>query len=235
MFNRLPTLEERPLFDGHVALVVDNVLADPNQWVEAAANRPQAFVPSAFAYPGPEAELPAEVQAAMAEFFATHIRNRLGGRRTLHATARLSMATLQPHELSARQWFCHRDSAGVPPDQCLLAAVLYLFKDPALGGTAFYRPRRSADATDWLVHEVSTLSTEDFRALHPEIAPGYLTQSNDWFERVTAVEPAFNRIVFYDGSLFHSADLRAPDRLTADPRTGRLTANAFFTCRRAAR
>jgi hypothetical protein len=234
MFNRLPQVRELPLFDGHVALVVDDVLADPEQWVQAAAARPQAFLPSAYAYPGPEAELPAEVQAALGEFFSAHARYRLGGRRTVGVTARLSIATLQPHELSARQWFCHRDTAGTPPGHALLAAVLYLFKDPALGGTAFYKPRRPDADTDWLVHEVSTLGTEAFRARHPEITPGYLTQSNDWFEKRAVLEPAFNRIVFYDGGLFHSADLQHPERLSADPTVGRLTANAFFTCRRAA-
>jgi uncharacterized protein DUF6445 len=41
--------------------------------------------------------------------------------------------------------------------------------------------------------------------------------------------------LFYNGGLFHSGDITAPARLSADPRTGRLTVNGFFSCRPAAR
>jgi hypothetical protein len=41
-------------------------------------------------------------------------------------------------------------------------------------------------------------------------------------------------MLFYNGDLFHCGDITAPARLSADPRTGRLTLNGFFTCRPAA-
>jgi hypothetical protein len=35
-----------------------------------------------------------------------------------------------------------------------------------------------------------------------------------------------------DGALLHTGDILAPERLSNDPATGRLTFNGFFTCRR---
>jgi len=235
MFNPHPKLTAVPLFDGHEALVIDDVLAEPERWVAAAVDQRGQFDPASHTYPGLEAALPDGVRHMVAEFFAAHVRSRLGGRRTLDTTVRLSLVTLQPHELRARQWFCHRDSAGVPEGQCIAASVLYLFHDEALGGTAFYRPRRSASETALLVHEAGILGDDEFARRHPEIARGYMTEGNAWFERVAEVGARWNRIVFYDGSVFHSAALRAPERLGADPARGRLTMNGFFTCRKTAR
>ena len=64
------------------------------------------------------------------------------------------------------------------------------------------------------------------------VRAGYMTQGNAWFEKLLAVPPRFNRAVFYSGAIFHAGDILAPERLSADPRRGRLTLNGFFTCRR---
>ncbi|GAH33624.1 unnamed protein product, partial [marine sediment metagenome] len=53
-----------------------------------------------------------------------------------------------------------------------------------------------------------------------------------WFVHIGRVAAKWNRIVFYDGSMLHSGDIFAPDRLSADPLRGRLTLNGFFTSRR---
>jgi hypothetical protein len=52
---------------------------------------------------------------------------------------------------------------------------------------------------------------------------------------VAVVPPRFNRLIFYDGSLFHAGDIPHPGLLRDDVRSGRLTFNGFFVCRRAAR
>ncbi|HEU0307204.1 MAG TPA: DUF6445 family protein, partial [Lysobacter sp.] len=64
------------------------------------------------------------------------------------------------------------------------------------------------------------------------VQPGYMTASNARFEKLLAVKPRWNRLIFYSGMVFHTADITQPERLGADPRTGRLTLNGFFTCRR---
>jgi hypothetical protein len=234
MFNPHPVIQSVPLFDGNECLVIDDVLLDPQGWAETACRFRERFGPSPFAYPGLELGLSPGVLTAYGDFFAAHARSRLGGRRTVQVTARYSIATMQPHELLARQWLCHRDSAGLPEELRIFASVLYLFHDEALGGTSFYRPRKSEQETAWLVHECSTLDNADFSALHPDIAAGYMVDSNAWFERVATVPARWNRAIFYDGGLFHSAHMQSPGLLSDDPAAGRLTINGFFTCRRRA-
>jgi hypothetical protein len=59
--------------------------------------------------------------------------------------------------------------------------------------------------------------------------------SNAYFERIAQVPATWNRAIFYDGGLFHSADVDQPVLLSSDPLRGRLTLNSFFTCSRKAR
>ena len=137
-----------------------------------------------------------------------------------------------PAELRPVQWLCHRDRIAANPRELLFAAsVLYLFDDPALGGTSLYRPKRSAPETDRLLLDSQSLDAAAFSARYG-LQPGYMTQDNDWFERTARVEAAWNRAVFYDGGIFHSADVHEPQRLSEDPRRGRLSINGFYTCRR---
>jgi hypothetical protein len=225
-----PALQRVPIADGRFALMLDDALAEPEAWIEAAAAQAADFEANPrFAYPGPELPLGAEATAAFADFVREHVRAPLGARRITGATARLSIATRTEAELAPRQWFCHRDSAGLPAGQRMLACVIYLFRDEALGGTAFYRPLDPPDVTARLVHDAGTLDAAAFRARWPAVRPGYLVEGNAHFERVAVMPPRFNRAVFYDGGQFHTSHLTAPHRLAADPKRGRLTINGFFT------
>ena len=234
LFNPRPSIQELMLGNGRACFVVDDALLDPEQVVRFALDHRDAFRQAPFnAYPGIELPMPPDVTARLDEFFMRHIRGRLNGRRTLRMNCRLSMVTLAPAELQARQWICHRDSQGVEPGQCIAASVLYLFKDSALGGTSFYAPKKSPDETALLIHDSSTAGNEAFAKKY-SIAPGYFSGSNDFFELIGAVPARWNRMIFYDGRIFHSGDIPAPERLSADPRQGRLTLNGFFTCTRKA-
>jgi hypothetical protein len=115
----------------------------------------------------------------------------------------------------------------------IAASVLYLFHDPALGGTSFYRPRRPGPVIDRLVADSLTLEASDFAARHG-VQRGYMTDGNQHFERVATVPAAWNRLIFYDGEIFHSGDIAQPLLMSSDPARGRLTLNGFFTCRRVA-
>jgi len=233
-FNPHPTLRTIALAPGRVCLVVDDALAEPQRLVDFAAT--QALRPPAgYPYPGIVAPAPAALAQRVGDFFAQHVRTPLGGRRTLDLTVRLSMVTTAPAALEPRQWQCHRDRVANDIDHLLFAAsVLYLFHDPTLGGTSFYAPRRPPAETDRMLADSQSLDAAAFTARHG-VAPGYMTGSNDWFERIAQVPAAWNRMIFYDGGLFHSADVDAPERLTPDAHRGRLTLNSFFTCRRNAR
>lgn len=214
--------------------VVDDALAEPDRWVERASLQRHAFVHSGKdAYPGLQLELPDAVSGRLDEVFSRVCRSALGARRTLGVFSRLALVTKQPEELEPRQWLCHRDRLAVPPGQCVAASVLYLFRDPALGGTGFYRARRSEAETARLVHDSGQLDGAAFTARYG-VAAGYMSADNDWFEKVLSVEPRWNRMILYDGALFHSSDIPHPERLSDDPARGRLTLNGFFTCRRSA-
>ena len=58
--------------------------------------------------------------------------------------------------------------------------------------------------------------------------------SSPCFEKVLTIEPRYNRAIFYNGGIFHSGHIHMPELMVDDPRTGRLTANAFFQLRMAA-
>jgi hypothetical protein len=231
-FNPAARVSAVALASGEFCLVVDEALANPQGLIAWAAG--QHFQPpSGFPYPGVIVAAPPSVSARVSDYFAQHARARLGGRRTLSSTVRLSLVTTAPRELRPVQWQCHRDRLGpVPRDLRLAAMVAYLFQDPALGGTSFYRSLQSEPETDRMIDDAGSLDAAEFAARYG-LGAGYLSGSNRYFERLAQIPAAWNRMLFYNGDLFHSGDVAAPQRLSADPRTGRLTLNGFFTCRRA--
>ena len=87
--------------------------------------------------------------------------------------------------------------------------------------------------TEKLVADSQQLGAHDFGARYG-LQPSYMADSNAYFERTARVPAAWNRLIFYDGSAFHSAEVD-PARLWADPLQGRLTLNSFITCRRTVR
>jgi len=235
LFNPRPRIEVLELGDGACVHVVDEALLEPRRFVEFAADHWAHSRETAHnAFPGPELPMPDGFTARLEAWFNEHLRRALGGRRTLRTHSRFAMATWPPSRLQPRQWLCHRDRDAAHPGERVAASVLYLFDDPSLGGTAFYRPRRDALSIARVVHDSSTMTVEAFRRQHPEIAAGYLIDSNDWFERLGVVEPRFNRLIAYDGDVFHTSHVTAEARLSDDPRQGRLTINGFFTLRAAA-
>jgi hypothetical protein len=238
VFNPAPRISVLPLAPGsgagsvHHCLVLDDVLADPQALVDWA--REQAFgLPRGYPYPGQVLDAPDALRERVADHFALHTRSRLGGRRTLDLTLRFSMVTTPPQALEPRQWQCHRDRVSTDPTVLFAASVLYLFHTPALGGTSFYVPKQSAAETDRLLADSQLLDAATFAARYG-LQPGYMAGSNAYFERVARVPAAWNRMIVYDGSVFHSADVDSPALLHADPARGRLTLNGFFTCKRTA-
>ncbi len=234
MFNPQPRVQNVGLADGQRCIVVDDALVQPRRLVELAMRQREKFGSAPFnAYPGVELPLTDAITQALHQFFDRHVRGLLHGRRTLRMNCRLALTTRPAQELEPRQWLCHRDSAWVAPQHCIAAAVLYLFEDPALGGTGFYRSRLSDAETDLLVHDSSTQDAAVFSAKY-NLSPAYMTGSNAYFDRIGGVAAKFNRLIFYDGRTFHSADLAPGPALSNDPALGRLTLNGFFTCTRKA-
>jgi len=228
-FNPHPAISTVPQPAGNQVVVIDDVLLDPAGLVAWARDRP--FRAPDFPYPGLIADGPKALSGRFLDFFAQHARGRLGARRTLAHDVRLSMVCTPPSELDPRQWQCHRDRVSMDPAILYVGSVLYLFRDPALGGTSFYRPRQSPLQTDRIVADSQTLTAAEFSARHG-LTAGYMDGGNAYFDCVARVPAAWNRMILYDAGIFHSGDVGRPDRLTTDPLTARLTLNAFFSCRR---
>lgn len=234
LFNPSPRVDRIDLPGGRVCLVVDDALRNPEALRQLAITRRGDFVHAPFnAYPGVELPMPGEISRQLDDFFRLHIRSLLGCRRTLRMHSRLAMATTPANQLLPPQWLCHRDDSWVDPGHAIAASVLYLFEDASLGGTNFYAPRLGPREVDLLVHDSSTLDAAGFTARHGW-QPGYMSGSNAWFERIGSVQPRWNRIIFYDGRMFHSGEIGNARALNGDPATGRLTLNGFFTCSRKA-
>lgn len=233
MFNPQAACSTRQLGNGSPCAVIDEFLVNPDALVEVALRHRQAFGDSGRTYPGIELPLPASVT----EHFATQVRNHAGEAleivEVISAHGRLAMVTKPASELSPIQCVCHRDRLFVDAGERAVAAVLYLFHDPELGGTNFFRPLLPADAIDACMQRWAATSAEDFGVESGQPA-GYLTQSNRHFELTDVIEPRWNRLVAYDGGCFHGSHITRPELLTDQPDRGRLTINLFLRCRTAA-
>lgn len=228
MFDSSATLRVMPIAPGQSCLVIDDALLDPQRVVDIACAQRAAFAQSPQnAFPGPELTFPPPVVAQFEALFNARARALLGGRRTLSCTARLSLVTRAPDELSPQQSFCHTDGAALEPGHGIAACVLYLFRDPALGGTAFYAPRRGPAEMATLREAARLLPPDAFFARY-DIPRGYMTDSNAWFDKLASVPPRFNRLIFYSGQVPHSGEIAHPELLNDDPARGRLTINGFF-------
>ncbi|MBI1402631.1 MAG: hypothetical protein GC147_05400 [Porphyrobacter sp.] len=176
-------------------------------------------------YPGVRAPLESTVCAA----WLTRLAPLLEGWFAMPGTrwemqAWYSLVTAAPATLLPIQRLPHVD--GTDPRQ--IAMMLYLHRT-GHGGTAFFRHRST---------ELEALTEPDYpryaAALKADVAQSglppaaYVTDGAPHFERVHAVPGTFNSAVFYRGNILHSGVIDNAAPLSADPREGRLTINAFF-------
>jgi hypothetical protein len=113
------------------------------------------------------------------------------------------------------------------------AGLLYLFDNPDMGGTGFYRWK---DLEFW--QEMTARQSEDpdtgFDDLREKFQmfrdpPCYMTGSNEAADLLDMVPAKFNRMVFYSGDMPHSAYISDPGLLSCKPAEGRLTLNCFVS------
>jgi hypothetical protein len=231
-FNPRPRIEQMRWSNGQSCLVIDDALMEPERLVAFAVEQRRDFRSVDFnAYPGILLPSPTAINAALNDFFLHNVRRFFDARRTVQMHSRLALVTLSPAELRPYQWICHCDNVDIEAQLSIQASVLYLFRDPTLGGTSFYEPNLSEHETAMLFHDASTLSSDAFTRCHG-IEPGYLCDSNRYFRRIGGIAAKWNRLIFYDGGTLHSGDIAVPEKLSSDPLTGRLTLYGFFTCRR---
>jgi hypothetical protein len=232
IFNPEAKFEIRRVGTNCALMILDDALLEPQQLLNYAVGEREAFKPVDFnAYPGLYLAAPPAIANALQSLFNEQVRRQFGARRCLRMHCRLSLTCTPPADLAPYQWLPHRDSHLLSPDQCIQASVLYLFRDERLGGTSFYEARRSTDETSTLFADATRLPPAAFSERYG-LPHGYLHGSNAYFECIATIPARWNRLIFYDGSVLHSGDIAAPELLTSDPASGRLTLNGFFTSRR---
>jgi hypothetical protein len=234
-FNPRPRIERVDLGHGRGCLVIDDALLEPEWLVEFATEQRAAFHRVDYnAYPGLLLPTPGRISEALITFFGDHLRRFFDARRVQAMHSRLALVTLPAAELKPWQCICHSDRFDLTYGQSIQASVLYLFKDASLGGTGFYVPALPPEETRQMFADANRLTPAEFTHRHG-VPQAYLCDSNRCFRRVGGVDAKWNRLIFYDGAMLHSGDIRQPEKLSADPRAGRLTLNGFFTSRRHAR
>jgi glycine/D-amino acid oxidase-like deaminating enzyme len=222
------------LADGSQVCIVDDFVQEPESLVAAAQAMSGQFQQRAgHPYPGPQLDLPGAMAAELDGWFQRQLSGRLRAGTPTGVYARFSRVTQEPASLDARQRICHRDDSGIEAGQMISASVHYLFKDEALGGTVFFRSRMSDADTRQFMHDAGTLDAHAFGDRYG-IPPGYMTETNRYFEVIGRVPAKWNRAVFYDGGIYHSGDIRGPSPAAYRDGAGRLTINAFFRSRRPA-
>lgn len=234
MFNPHPKIQRVVIAGRHACYVIDDALLDPDALVNYAQAQFDRFEETAHnAYPGPELRMPDGFSAQLDAFFSEHLRKAFDVRRTERMYSRLALTTTPPERLRPCQSICHMDRLSVEPQHRCIASVLYLFRDERLGGTSFYAPMHPPEIILPLIHDSVKMDAAAFKTRYG-VEIGYMTASNAWFDKLLTVPPRFNRIIFYEGTLFHTGEIAHPELLVRDPRQGRLSLNGFFTCKRSA-
>lgn len=214
---------ERFSAPGHLLLTVPAFLEAPEGAIEAAVL--QKFAKITPQYPGVRAALPPAVCAAWLAALAPLLDAHFGpAPRGWEMQGWFSLVTTPPGALLPLQRLPHVD--GTDPAQ--IAMMLYLHRT-GHGGTAFFRHLSTgleALTADTYPRYAAAVQAEYGRTgLPPAAYPG---DGAPHFARTHAVPGHFNEAVFYRGNILHSGVIDNDAPLSADPREGRLTINAFF-------
>jgi len=136
--------------------------------------------------------------------------------------ASFSIVTTAPADLSPPQRAPHFDSTD--PKHY---ALLHYLRVPKGSGTAFYRQRSTGIERVTEANVARFVTTAEREAALLPRDSGYISDSDEYFEQVAAVEAVPDRLLIYQGGLLHSGIIPDGMSFSPDPREGRLTANLF--------
>lgn len=207
----------------HKLIRIEHFLAAPEQAIAQACL--QDFAKITPQYPGVRAPLDPGIRRTWLGQLAPLLDHWFGpGKAGWEMQAWYSLVTTPPGELAPIQRLPHVD--GTDPAQ--IAMMLYLHRT-GHGGTAFFRHRSTGleaiTAADYPRY-AAAVKADVARCGLP--AAAYPTDGAPHFERIHTAEGRFNTAVFYRGNILHSGVIDNDVPLSADPRAGRLTINAFF-------
>ena len=233
--NPSPNITVHPITDSDACVVVDNFLSNPQELVAFAAEHAALFERQEIGYPGVLCDVPGTAMHDIQRFIRSHMSRRFSFfKGDVRTSTYLSMATRQPEELAPLQRLPHSDPRANPARNNY-AALVYLFDDPELGGTGFYRWTNRELIERATAREIESAgSSAGFLADNLEMdrqPPRYMTGSNEVAELLLEIPARFNRLLFYSGDVPHSAHIPHPERLSSDFAQGRLTLNCFASVR----
>ena len=204
-------------------LVIDNFVANAETLVADACARP--FTVRSRYFPGIRAEAPPAYQQLLLTGLRSALLDCLGmseGTLTL-SMCHYSLITTPAQELTPPQRIPHVDSFA----KSGLATIHYLFK-ANLGGTAFYRHRRTGfESIDEARRAEYSRTLDEEHAGTAAPGPGYINDSTDLFEQIAKQDGVFNRMLVYRRNSLHSGCIEAS---VPEPNlsTGRLSINSFI-------
>ncbi len=216
--------------EGESVVVIDAALPAPEAAVDLAASLAPFPPVAGNYYPGARLILAPEHGPAAKTYVDATCVAALPALRSVFGIAgfevveaSFSMVTTPPADTTPGQRVAHCDTS----DPSRFAVLHYLCR-PEHGGTGFFRHRvtgfeRITPERHMLYSQALELDLE----IYPP-APAYLHSSSPVFERIGAVDAAFNRMVIYRSALLHSGLIPDDFACVADPRTGRLTGNLFL-------
>lgn len=209
---------------GSPIVVIDDVLSNVGDIARFGRNEAVFADPDVSSYPGLNANVPNTLPTPLLTALRPILARAFGVPTTspISGAGYFGLVTRKPEELDVIQVVPHVDAVG---PRCL-ASLIYLC-EPEHGGTAFFRHRQTGferltgDNID--AYNVA-------RRAETEKGGGqsYIVGDNSLFERIGGVDARFNRLVIYNGNLLHSGQVN-PERLSTDPKLGRLTLNFFMT------
>jgi hypothetical protein len=205
-------------------VVIDNLVADPDELVELATTK--QFGDVASYYPGVRAKASLAYQQFILEqlrgVFADVFAFESGAVR--FTACHYSLVTTPPEKLTYLQRIPHVDSVSVKE----LAFIHYLFKAD-LGGTSFYRHRKTGFEYIDQDRKPEYLRHLEAEKVGPHSPPAeYISGDTPLYELLDAQQGVFNRLLMYRRNSLHSGNLGSKFVADPNPRTGRLSINGFL-------
>lgn len=184
-----------------------------------------SFQPGGVDYPGIRALADPSYLDVRRNLMMQIVQQIFGCSRSIHCeVCAFSLVTCREDELTLRQRIPHHDHSDAGR-----IAVMHYLSGPELGGTAFYRHRRTGFETISPDREAAYKRALDKDLIEfGEPAACYPYGDGERFEMIGEIEARPDRLILYRGRALHSGVIPKPEALSADPRTGRLTVNMFL-------
>ncbi len=206
-------------------IVTDDFLMDPSQLICIAQNADFAKDATS-AYPGVRAPLPDDYVVSVIDAIEPLLRDVYSipdGPAPRHAGF-FSLVATPPERLKVIQRLPHTDSR-----KPFFFAITHYLNPGDFAGTGLFRHRPTGfESVSEDRFNDFRLAGETFLRVYGEPPAAYINATTDHFELYHTIDYRANRLVAYRGRLLHSGLIEPTRDISANPETGRLTANLFL-------